>query len=174
MSSFNTAEKRTAIDTINVEQIDVTEIITLLNQYKLTLNIVGEDEVIPGSFWGDEEAGLINDQVYARPDTPIHSLLHESCHYICMDEERRNSLHTNAGGTANEENAVCYLQILLSEKLSFMGREKMMRDMDSWGYNFRLGSCKAWFEKDTSDEYQWLLSHKLITPNNSPTFNLRK
>lgn len=173
MLTINTTENNQT-RTIKLEQVDITEITTLLNRYKLTLNIVGKDEEIPGSFWGDEEAGLINNQVYARPDTPIHSLLHESCHYICMDKARRKNLHTDAGGTTDEENAVCYLQIILSQRLSFMGQTRMMRDMDSWGYNFRLGSCKAWFEEDTDDEYQWLIKHRLIKRDKSPTFRLRK
>ncbi|PID47509.1 MAG: hypothetical protein CSB47_00505 [Proteobacteria bacterium] len=151
----------------------MSEIHDLLNLYQLQIHLVALEEAIPGSFWGDEEAGLIKNQLYIRPDTPIHSLLHESCHYICMDEQRRQHLHTNAGGTADEENAVCYLQVLLSDELPSMGKARMMSDMDRWGYSFRLGSCRAWFERDTQDEYQWLLSHKLITPDNKPTFLLR-
>jgi hypothetical protein len=149
------------------------ELQTLLSKYGLTLQTVKNDTSIPGSFWGDEEAGLIHDQLYARPDTPIHSILHESCHYICMDKARRSKLHTNAGGTTNEENAVCYLQILLADHLSFIDRTKMTKDMDSWGYSFRLGSTKAWFESDAEDAQEWLISHCLINENNGVTFNLR-
>lgn len=161
-------------DVLRLGDIDHTEVSNLLQRYNLTLNLTQDNTDIPGSFWGDEEAGLISNQVYARSDTPVHSLLHESCHYICMDQPRRQALHTNAGGTADEENAVCYLQILLSKELSFMGATRMMTDMDCWGYSFRLGSCSAWYENDTSDEVEWLLKHNLITEDKVPTFTLRK
>jgi len=90
-----------------------------------------------------------------------------------MDQQRRLALNTNAGGTADEENAVCYLQILLSDQLSFIHRKRMMQDMDSWGYSFRLGSTEAWFTSDAEDARQWLLKHKLIAENNNVTFKLR-
>ena len=111
---------------------------------------------IPGSFWGDDEAGLIGNQLYARPDTPLHSILHEGCHWICMDDDRRCGLHTNAGGDYDEENAVCYLQILLAERIVGYSATECMTDMDAWGYSFRLGSARAWFENDAEDAIGWL------------------
>jgi len=161
-------------DVIRLRDVDFNEVAKLLSQYGLTLNLSKDNTDIPGSFWGDDEAGLIADQVYARNDTPLHSILHESCHYICMDQSRRRALHTNAGGTADEENAVCYLQIILSNELTCMGAKMMMKDMDSWGYSFRLGSCAAWYQDDTVDEVEWLLSHGIITESNKPTFLLRQ
>ena len=95
---------------------------TLLQRFGLRLEDVAAGEAIPGSFWGDEEAGLIGHRLLARADTPVHSILHEGCHYICMDHGRRENLHTNAGGGYDEENAVCYLQILLADHLPDMGR----------------------------------------------------
>ena len=89
----------------------------LLATYQLQLEIIAEAQDIPGSFWGDSEAGLIDNRLLVRPDTPAHSLLHEACHFICMSADRRQGLHTNAGGDYDEENAVCYLQILLAEQL---------------------------------------------------------
>ena len=149
------------------------ELGSLLSRFGIVINVISPELEIPGSFWGDEEAGLIRNQLYARPDTPIHSILHESCHYVCMDECRRSLLHTNAGGSADEENAVCYLQILLSDHLSFTNRTKMMKEMDSWGYSFRLGSSKVWFESDASETADWLIEHKLINRAHVVTFNLR-
>ena len=128
---------------------------------------------IPGSFWGDEEAGLIGNTLVLRPDTPLHSILHEACHYICLDEERRNGLNTDAGGDYDEENAVCCLQILLADELPNFGRDKMMADMDTWGYTFRLGSTRAWFERDAEDAREWLLGHGLITRTGEPIFRTR-
>jgi len=156
-----------------LNDVNLDELSTLLLKYKLTLNLNDLNKDIPGSFWGDSEAGLIANKLHTRLDTPVHSALHESCHFICMDQQRRLALDTNAGGTADEENAVCYLQILLSDQLSFIHRKRMMQDMDSWGYSFRLGSTEAWFTSDAEDARQWLLKHELIAENNEVTFKLR-
>jgi len=144
----------------------------LLDHYGIKIVSVTESETIPGSFWGDSEAGLIENRLYLRPDTPVHSALHEACHYICMDKARRQGLHTDAGGDYDEENAVCYLQIILAAKLQDCGADNLMKDMDSWGYTFRLGSARAWFEDDAEDARDWLISHKIIDDNNEPTWNL--
>ncbi len=137
-------------------------LLDLVRKLGMQVQVVASGTAIPGSFWGDDEAGLIKDVLYLRADTPVHSVLHETCHFACMNDERRASLHTNAGGDADEENAVCYLQILLSDALPDMGRVKMFSDMDTWGYSFRLGSAKAWFDSDASDARQWLHSHGLL------------
>ena len=117
---------------------------------------VEDAQAIPGSHWGDEEAGLIQHSLYARPDTPVHSVLHEGSHWLLMSEARRAALHTDAKGSAVEEMAVCYLQILLSELLPFMGRARMFQDMDQWGYSFRSGSTQAWFTQDAEDALAYL------------------
>lgn len=157
-------------DVFRIGDINPAELYRLLNRYQLTTELVDAEKPIPGSFWGDEEAGLIGNRLYLRADTPVHSVLHESCHFICMDEQRRLMLHTNAGGNTDEENAVCYLQILLADELPWMGCERMFDDMDSWGYSFRLGSAKAWFETDADDARNWLLQHCLIDQQSKPTF----
>lgn len=128
---------------------------------------------IPGSYWGPPEAGLIGGGVYLREDTPVHSLLHEACHYVCMDPSRRASLDTDAGGDYAEENAVCYLQILLADLIPGLGAQRMLRDMDAWGYTFRLGSARAWFEEDALEARDWLYRQGLIDPAGRPTWSLR-
>ena len=134
----------------------------LLESMGLALEIVADGEEIPGSFWGDEEAGLIKNTLYTRSDTPVHSILHEACHWLCMDEQRRAGLHTNAGGDYDEENAVCYLQILLADRIPGFGRDRCLADMDSWGYSFRLGSARAWFEGDAEDAREWLVRRGIL------------
>ncbi|MFN7961640.1 MAG: hypothetical protein U0002_10235 [Thermoanaerobaculia bacterium] len=134
---------------------------------------VGPGAPIPGSWFGEPEAGLIGDGLYVRPDTPVHSALHELCHFCCMDGERRARLHTDAGGDYAEETAVCYLQILLGEGLPGFGRERAFHDMDAWGYSFRLGSAKAWFEQDAEDARDWLLREGLVDAQGRPTLQLR-
>ena len=146
----------------------------LLDRYGLELRLVAADEEIEGSFWGDEEAGLVGHALVVRADTPLHSLLHEACHYICLDGERRRGLHTDAGGDYDEENGVCYLQILLADEIPGFGRERMMCDMDRWGYTFRLGSARAWFEQDAADALAWLRRHGLAGRDGLPTFALRQ
>lgn len=157
----------------HLKDLNQKDIQKLLSKYNLEMEMINDLEEIPGSFWGESEAGLIKNTLYVRRDTPIHSLLHESCHYICMDQTRRNTLNTNAGGNYAEENAVCYLQILLAEYVQGFGTTKAMQDMNQWGYTFRLGSAEAWFTQDADDAKQWLIEHNLITSDNIPTFQLR-
>jgi hypothetical protein len=148
-------------------------VLKLLQRFGLSLETVAPGRTIPGSYWGDEEAGLRGDRLYARPDTPVHSLLHEACHYACMDPARRTVMDTDAGGDDDEENAVCYLQILLSDQVEDMGRERMLADMDAWGYSFRLGSARRWFREDAEDARRWLRREGLIDTAGLPTGRLR-
>jgi len=145
-----------------VSEIGAEAVRQLLHAYGLRVSLLEADAHIPGSYWGAPEAGLIGDMLYLRPDTPVHSALHEGCHYICMDEARRAALDTDAGGTDTEENAVCYLQVLLADRLPGYSRQRLYRDMDAWGYHFRLGSAQAWFEGDAEDALNWLVGRGLI------------
>jgi hypothetical protein len=147
---------------------------TLLQRYGMEIKTIGDNETIPGSFWQPPEAGLIGNILYLRSDTPVHSALHEACHYICMDSQRRENLDTDAGGGYEEEDGVCYLQILLSDFITEMKQQRMLSDMDAWGYSFRLGSANAWFEQDAEDAFEWLLKNNVVTPDCEPTWNLRK
>ena len=157
-----------------VKQVLPSILQALLEKFQLVLVFLEEGSQIPGTYWGEPEAGLIKNKVYVRPDTPIQSLLHETCHIICADEQRRKNLHTDAGGReAVEENAVCYLQILLADEIPEMGRQKMFDNMDDWGYSFRLGSAKKWFKEDADDAKQWLIRHGLIDNDNNVNFVLR-
>lgn len=145
----------------------------LFQRYTLETKFVSPGEDLPGSFWQPPEAGLIGNTLYIRDDTPVHSALHEACHYICMDQARRQLLDTNAGGDYEEENGVCYLQILLADHIEAMGRARMFSDMDAWGYSFRLGSAQAWFESDAEDAVEWLQQHHIIDAQQTITFRLR-
>lgn len=144
----------------------------LLGRYDLRLRTVLGNS-IPGSFWGGVEAGLKGTTLYVSNQTPVHSALHEACHFICMSADRRAGLDTDAGGDYAEENGVCYLQILLADFLTGVGRDRLMLDMDRWGYSFRLGSARAWFEQDADDARLWLLSHGLIDAGHQPSWKLR-
>lgn len=141
---------------------DIEFIEHLLAAYGLTLVRVRDGEKIPGSYWGEPEAGLIGHAVHARDDTPIHSLLHEACHLIVADPERRAGIHTNASDSQAEEDATCYLQIVLGGSIPDVGRSRIQADMDMWGYTFRLGSARAWFERDADDARAWLIERNVL------------
>ena len=156
-----------------VNGIDRIALQVLLDRYGLALHLVAPGEIIPGSYWGEREAGLMGSQIFARLDTPLHSVLHEGAHFICMTPERRAGLDTDAGGDHAEENAVCYLQIILAQSLPNVGRERMCRDMDEWGYTFRLGSAAKWFDQDAEDARDWLIRHGVLDEHNRPSYACR-
>jgi hypothetical protein len=156
-----------------LRSVDRVAVALLLDRFGLALTLVAHGEVIPGSYWGDSEAGLRGEALYARTDTPLHSILHEACHYVCMSPERRAGLDTDAGGDDLEEAAVCYLQVLLAGELPAVGRARMLADMDSWGYSFRLGSTRAWFEGDAADARGWLEGRGVIDATGRVTGSLR-
>ena len=133
-----------------------------MSRHDLQLRWLTPEAQIPGSYWGAPEAGIIGATIYLRPDTPVHSVLHTACHFICMDSTRRAHLHTDCGGTDLEESAVCYLQCVLAAALTGYSRERMWADMDAWGYSFRLGSARSWFEQDAADASHWLRRQGLL------------
>ncbi|HEU4813090.1 MAG TPA: hypothetical protein VFS99_02545, partial [Xanthomonadaceae bacterium] len=55
--------------------IDEPAVAALLASYGIALARVPDGASIPGSFWGEPEAGIIGCTVHARGDTPVHSLL---------------------------------------------------------------------------------------------------
>ena len=136
----------------------------LLAGYGLRLVQVADGKPIPGSYWGEQEAGLIGDTVYARGDTPVHSLLHEAGHLIVLSPEARAAVHTDATDSIEEEDAVCVLQVLLGDALPGVGSARILADMDAWGYTFRLGSATAYFQQDADAAWQWLGTRGLVDP----------
>ncbi len=150
---------------LTLADINFNDASALLHPYGLTLQRVDDAAPIPGSYWGECEAGIIGNTVYARSDTPLHSLLHEACHLIVLSPERRVGVHTDATDSIEEEDAVCVLQTLLGDALPGVGRERVFSDMDSWGYTFRLGSARAYVEHDAESAWAWLEMHGLIDAN---------
>ncbi len=159
---------------LRVADIGPAALRALLDRYRLSLHVHAAGEAIRGSFWGDSEAGIVGRTVYVRPDTPLHSFLHETCHVICMSADRRAELDRDAGGDAIEESAVCYLQLVLAEHIEKVGRERIAFDMDAWGYSFRLGSTMKWFRNDAEDAVQFLSAHGILSGDGQPTFALRE
>lgn len=145
-----------------VGDIDFNAAAALLGRHALVLHRVPEGAPIPGSYWGEPEAGIIASDVYVRDDTPVHSMLHEACHLIVLPPERRALVHTDATDSVPEEDATCYLQIVLAGQLPGVGSARLMADMDAWGYTYRLGSTQAWFEQDAEDAKAWLIERGLL------------
>ena len=158
---------------LRIADVPLETIISLLQQFDLELFLEESDSAITGSFWGDSEAGIVGRSVYVRADTPIHSLLHETCHILCMTEERRSGLDRDAGGSDIEEAAVCYLQVILADSIEGVGRDRLMLDMDEWGYSFRLGNTQDWFQHDAEDAREFLINHGLLNSAGDVTFRLR-
>lgn len=153
--------------------IESSRVAALLAGYGILLELLARETVIPGSYWGDSEAGLLGNRLLARPDTPLHSVLHEACHYICAAPVRRAVLDRDAGGDDAEESAVCFLQILLAAGIAGVGSKRLMQDMDAWGYTFRLGSAGAWYWDDAADALSWLQQHGVVDAAGRPTGALR-
>jgi hypothetical protein len=146
---------------LTLADINPADVVALLARHELQLQFVPDGEAIPGSYWGECEAGLIGTTVYARSDTPVHSLLHEAAHLIVLPPERREQVHTDATDSVEEEDAVCVLQALLGDEIPGVGRDRILSDMDEWGYTFRLGSARAYFEHDADAAWQWLIARGL-------------
>jgi hypothetical protein len=164
-------------DTLGVERLGDgwrSPLQALLARYSLTMCEVGAGQTIPHSYWGAPEAGLEHSRVWVRLDTPVHSVLHESSHVICMDEARRERLLSDAGGDHDEENAVCWLQIALADELPGFGRRRLMADMDRWGYTFRLGSAEAWFDREAEDARRWLQRYGIVDGDGRTTGRKRR
>lgn len=145
----------------------------LVKRYRVHAEHVEVGMPIPGSYWGDPEAGLVGYRIYWRDDTPVHSLLHELAHFVCMTPERRGCLDTDAGGDDREECAACFLEVLLADSLPPFSATLCLADMDRWGYSFREGSAAAWFSGDGREARDWLLDHDLIDGRSRPRWMLR-
>jgi hypothetical protein len=163
-----------SLDVLRVGQDPDGSLADLTRRYGVELVHWTSDSPLPGSYWGESEAGLHGNALYVRPDTPLHSLLHELSHFVCMSPQRRAALDRDAGGDDDEESAVCYLQILLADELPMLGRARMLCDMDAWGYTFRLGSARAWFEQDAAEAVRWLRERGVLDGGCRPTFEPRR
>jgi hypothetical protein len=162
-----------AADVLRVGNEAHPSLVELVRRYGAELVQQAPGAALPGSYWGESEAGLRGNALYVRADTPWHSVLHELSHYVCMTPERRAGLDRDAGGDDAEECAVCYLQIVFADELPPLGRQRMLRDMDLWGYTFRFGSARAWFESDAADARLWLQDRAIIDGDDRPTGRLR-
>ena len=147
---------------LTLSDIDEATVAALLASYGIALARVAEGASIPGSYWGEPEAGIIGSTVHARGDTPVQSLLHEAAHLIVLPPERRVAVHTDATDSVEEEDAVLVLQVLLGGRLPGVGAARVLADMDAWGYTFRLGSAAAYVRDDAASAWAWLQARGLV------------
>ena len=63
---------------------------------------------------------------------------------------------------------------MLADHVKQLGSQRILEDMDRWGYTFRLGSAQAWFESDAEDARAWLLQKNLIDRQTQPCWTLRE
>lgn len=145
-----------------IAEVDLADVRQLLASVRLEFILEPDHAPIPGSYWGEPEAGIIGRCVHARLDSPVHSVLHEAAHLAVAAAEGRHDIHTDASDSTIEEDATCYLEIIWAERLTGVGRERILSDMDAWGYTFRLGSAKRWFEEDAEDARAWLAERGLV------------
>lgn len=147
---------------LRVADVDLAELEALLASVGLRLVVEPVGAPIPGSYWGEPEAGIIGRDVHVRFDTPVHSLLHEAAHLVVAAAEGRHDIHTDASDSTIEEDATCFLEIIWAGRLPGVGCDRILDDMDEWGYTFRSGSARAWFTGDAEDAEAWLRSRGLI------------
>ena len=147
---------------LTLSDIDRSHVAALLGGYGLQLVHVDDGAPIPGSYWGEPEAGLVGATVFARGDTPVHSVLHEAAHLIVLPPEKRALVHTDATDSIAEEDAVCVLQSLLGDAIPGVGAARVFADMDAWGYTFRVGSARAYVMHDAHEAWQWLVERGLV------------
>ncbi|MEM8982548.1 MAG: hypothetical protein AAGC71_05955 [Pseudomonadota bacterium] len=132
----------------SVGDVDAGGLEHWLQRLGLSIAIVPDRVAIPGTYWGEPEAGIVGTTVYASATTPLHSLLHEASHILMHAPTVRHRLLTDAGGTDPVEESVCALQLALADTLPGYSAQRCLGDMDSWGYSFRQGSAVAWYSED--------------------------
>lgn len=162
------AQTETEPAVLTCRELSAGALAGLLAGYGIEVEAVAEGAPIPGSWFGEPEAGIRGRTLFVRGDTPVHSALHEACHLILATIEGRGPIDADAGGGYDEEDAVCCLQILLAGGLPGFGRARALADMDAWGYSFRLGSAAAWFERDAEDARDFLAARGLIDSAGEP------
>lgn len=150
-------------DVLRVSDLPAGCAAELLAPLGLSIALVSSNTPIPHSYWGESEAGIDSGRLWARADTPLHSVLHEASHWVCATQLGRAMAAGNASCDDAEECAVCYLQVLLADSWPApMSRARLFRDMDDWGYSFREGGAAQWFRGDGQDARQWLVAHRII------------
>ncbi len=142
--------------------------------YGARLERVPAGAAIPGSYWGDTEAGLdrqhrVRARRHARAFVPARALslhLHgRRAPCRARDRRRRHATTRSAasatcrccspsGSTASAQRAACA----------------------TWtrgATRFREGSARAWFDGDGAHARAWLLDHGLVDSAGQPTLRLR-
>ena len=103
----------------------------------------------------DQESTAALRQIVRESPVPIVADIH--FHYkraIEAAEAGAACLRINPGNIGSAER--------VREVLPGAGRDRILADMDAWGYSFRLGSARAYVERDAESAWQWLSEHGLV------------
>jgi len=85
-----------------VNAIDRLALEVMLDRYGLGLVLVAPEEVIPGSYWGEREAGLIGARIFVRLDTlPQHRAALDTQRRAHVDPSLRLSLDSSGALNAS-------------------------------------------------------------------------
>ena len=119
-------------DVLRVGEVADASVVGLSRKFGVELRQFDAGEMLPGSYWGESEAGLRANVLSVRADTPLHSLLHELSHYVCMTPERRAGLDRDAGGDDEEDlRDISFdeAQLLAKEREQEILRAALARDL---------------------------------------------
>ena len=106
---------------------------------------------------------MIGATVYARADTPVHSLLHEAGHLIVLPPERRAArAYRRHRFGRRRRRGLRAAGRCSATRCRASAATRVLADMDAWGYTFRLGSARAYVEHDAADAWRWLREHGLV------------
>ncbi len=75
---------------LKLSEIDHIKLARLPARYNLELIVVDNEEKIPGSFWGDSEAGLVSNKLYARLDTNAEDALNWLKYQLLLTDQNSN------------------------------------------------------------------------------------
>lgn len=137
-------------------------VVVLFVCFDLWFECVVDGELIFGSFWGDEEVGIIGIIVYVCGDMLVYLLLYEVCYLIVLLLECCVVVYIDVIDLIEEEDVICYLQIVLVDVFLGVGCDWLMVDMDVWGYLFWFGLICVWFEQDVENVCQFLFDWQFL------------
>ncbi len=115
-------------DVLRLASIDLDDARALLARYGLALECVADGAAIPGSYWGEPEAGADrHDGVRARRHAGAFAAARSRAPDRAAARKARDDPHRRHPIRSAEEDATCYCRSLLGDALPGVGRERMLR-----------------------------------------------
>ena len=133
-----------------LRDIGFDDVAALLARYGLAARARRRRRADPRQLLGRTRSRPDRPRVHARDDTPVHSLLHEAAHLIVLPPERaRRAYRRHRFGRGRRRRLRA--AVAARRRPARRRPRALMADMDAWGYTFRLGSARAYFERDAED-----------------------